>query len=100
MPQVKLKLNRWLSQGLDANSSGFDEISISALEGESIVELLRRLAEQHGVFRKTILDMKNLQILPNIVVMLNGRTVDTSDRSGTTLKEGDEVTFVGVLDGG
>ena len=100
MPQVKVRLNCWLSQGLDADSSNFEEIRISVLEGESVLGLVRRLAAQNGVFRRAILNEKGEENLSNIVVILNGRIVDLDGRVGTVFKEGDEVTFLPMLYGG
>jgi len=100
MLKVKLKINSWLSKGLDADSTGFDEIIMSIPEGETVVGLIRHFASENGVFRKAILDEKQQEILSNIVIILNGRIVNPGGRSETALKEGDEVTFVPMLHGG
>ena len=100
MPLVKLKINRWLSQGLNSNSTGFEEIPISVPEGETVLEMVYRLAATHEVFRREILDEEGQYINTNVVVILNGRIVNPYDRSETTFKEGDEVTFLPMLQGG
>jgi hypothetical protein len=52
MLKVKLKINSWLSKGLDADSTGFDEIIMSIPEGETVVGLIRHFASENGVFAK------------------------------------------------
>ena len=100
MPQVKLKLNRFLRPGFDSGSADLEEIPITAMEGESIFELARRLAAENNVFHKEIFDEKNQMIETNIVVLLNGRIVNPYERSNTLLREGDEITFISMLYGG
>ncbi|MBW2145421.1 MAG: MoaD/ThiS family protein [Deltaproteobacteria bacterium] len=100
MPQVMLKIYSWLSQGVEANSASFDEIPISVPEGESVLEMARRLAADDGVFRRAIFDDKNQKIRAHIAVILNGRFVNPYERSEATLKDGDEVTFLPILHGG
>jgi molybdopterin converting factor small subunit len=100
MPKVMLKVNRWLSQNGQADSTNFVEIPISAREGESILGIVRRLSEENDSFRRAIFDEENQQIQPNIIVVLNGRIVNPYERSESTLKEGDELTFLPMQNGG
>lgn len=100
MPQVKLKINCWLRQGLEANSAGFEEIPISAPEGESVLGLISRFASENGVFRSAIFDEKNQEILSNIVVILNGRIVNPHECYETMLKEDDVVALLPMVSGG
>ena len=100
MPKVKLRINSWLSKGVEGNASSFDEFLWPISVGESVVGLVRRFALENAVFHKAILDEKRQEIFSNIVIILNGRIVDPDTRSETTLKDGDEVTFVPMLHGG
>ncbi len=81
MPQVKLKLSRFLWQDFDSCSPDLEEIAITAREGESIFELVRRFAAEDKVFSKEIFDEKNQMMEANIVVLLNGRIVNPHERS-------------------
>lgn len=100
MPMVKLKIYSWLSQGVDANSAKFDETPILVHDGESVLEMARRLASDDGVFRREIFDQKNQKIRTHIAVILNGRFVNPYERSEATLKDGDVLTFLPILHGG
>ena len=101
MPTVKLKIYSWLSQGLDASSASFEEMPIVVPEGESVLEMARRLASSDdGVFRRAIFDQTNQKIRTHIAVILNGRFVNPYERAEAALNDGDEVTFLPILHGG
>ncbi|MCK5553173.1 MAG: MoaD/ThiS family protein [Deltaproteobacteria bacterium] len=100
MPRVKLKVDRLLSRGLEAGSPGLEEIPVSVSEGESVVEMIRRLTAGNSGLRRVLYDEENGGIEPNVIVILNGRIVNPYECSKTTLKEGDEVTFLPLVAGG
>ncbi len=100
MPQVILKVSRWLSQGSEGNSTDFIEVPVAASEGESITGIVRRLAAENSPFPKAIFDERTREIQANVIVMLNGRIVNPHQRPEIALKEGDEVTFLPMHDGG
>ena len=93
-------MHRVLRQGAGENSKDLDETPVTVLEGESILELVRRLAAQDEFFRKNIYDETHQMIETNIVVVLNGSVVNAQDRASTVLREGDEVRFISMFYGG
>lgn len=100
MPRVRLKLNCWLSRGVDADSNKFDDIPIIVPKGESLLGMIRRLSTENEVFRREIFDEEHQMIQAHVVVLLNGRIVNLYERSEPTLKEGDVVTFLPMMYGG
>jgi molybdopterin converting factor small subunit len=100
MSRVKLKIDRLLSRGLEADSPGLEEIPVSVSEGESVVDMVRRLSSEDGAFRKAIYDEEKRMIQAEIIIILNGRIVTPYECSQAALKEGDEVTFLPMVDGG
>ena len=100
MPQVMLRMHRLLRRSTEGDSKDLDETPVMALEGESILELVRRLAAQDEFFRKNIYDETHQMIETNIVVVLNGSLVNPQERSSTILREGDEVRFISMFYGG
>jgi molybdopterin converting factor small subunit len=100
MPQVKLKLHRWLLQSFGDETADTEEVLIRAEEGASILTLFGRLAAENGPFWKTLFDAKVQLIHPNVLVILNGRIVNPYQQCDTSLKEGDELTLLPMMDGG
>ncbi len=100
MPQVILRMHRLLRRRAEDNAKDLDDTPVMALEGESILELVRRLAAQDEFFRKNIYDETHQMIETNIVVILNGTVVNPQERSSTILQEGDEVRFISMFYGG
>ncbi len=100
MPQIKIKMTRFLKRGSEDNFTDLEEIQVAALKGETISELVRRLTAEGSVLRKDIFDEKNQMIETNIIVILNGRIINPNERSKTILQEDDQVTFISMLYGG
>ena len=98
--KVKLRVDGWLRQSLNPELAASKEISISAPEGESILGVVTRLAKDDPILWKSLFDEKDHIIQPNVLVILNNRVVNPYDRSEATLKEGDELTFLPMFDGG
>jgi molybdopterin converting factor small subunit len=98
--KVKLKVDRWLRQSLNSELASSKEIFISAPEGASIWEIGNNLAEEDPVLWKSLFDEKTHMIQPDVIVTLNNRIVNPYDRSEATFKEGDELTFLAMVDGG
>ncbi len=100
MPKVKLKVSYSLRQSLGEETADTEEILVSALEGESVLTLLRRLAAERGLFWKSIFDEEHQAIHPGVLLILNNRIINPYDRSEAPLKEGDELTLLPMMDGG
>lgn len=96
MVTVKLKVSRWMCQNLNIALPGSGDVCVSVPEGESILGMIRNLAVEKGGFWKTILE----EIGASIIVILNGSLVNPYDRPEAPLKEGDELLFLPMFDGG
>ena len=100
MPEVKLRISRWLCESLDSDLTDPSDILVAVSEGESVLDAIRRLSRKDHDFWTYIFDQEKQEIATNVLVTLNGRIVNPYDRSQTTLKDGDEVTFLDLVDGG
>ncbi|MBI4537867.1 MAG: MoaD/ThiS family protein [candidate division NC10 bacterium] len=100
MPQITLKMDRLLRRSSGADATGLEATPVTIWEGESILDLVRRLAAEDAVFRNDIHDAKHQMIETNIVVALNGCVVNPNERSSTILRDGDEVIFISMYYGG
>ena len=98
--KVKLKVNSWLRQGLNLESASSKELFISAPEGESILGVVSNLVKEDPILWESLFDEKDHIIQPNVFVILNNRIINPYDRSEATLKDGDELTFLPMFDGG
>jgi hypothetical protein len=98
MPRVSVKLNHWLRERIEPTSP--EEISILVPEGESIVGLVCRLTAENGVFRGLAFDEQSQDLLANVLVIHNGWYVNPYDRSQVLLREGDELMFLPMFNGG
>ena len=98
--KVKLKVDRWLRQSLNSELTSSKEIFISAPEGASVWDIASNLAKEDPVLWKNLFDEKTRMVQPDVLVTLNNRLINPSDRSEATLKEGDELTFLAMVDGG
>ncbi len=100
MPTVTVKVSGWLRQSLGVALAHREGIPVSVREGECVPGMVRQLAAQHEVFRTLFFDETNQEFGANVLVVLNGSFVNPHDRSETLLKDGDEVMFLPVMDGG
>ena len=100
MFQVKLKVRDLLVQNSRAGSTGLEVFSVSANEGENLLELLRRLADQNEALTNIASYVLRQDADMPSVIILNGRLLAQHEIPGITLKEGDEVTVLPLTDGG
>ena len=100
MPQVKLKIQNILIQKKNRGPVGFEVISVSANEGEGVLELFRRLAQENTGLNHIVTYVTGQDPHNPTVVLLNGRFLSPAEFSERTLKEGDELTVLPLLDGG
>jgi len=93
VPRVKLKIPAWLIQGVKFQLAAFYETYITVAELGSIIEELHSLPQGRRILQSLLKDK-------TFGIILNGVYVNPEDPSENQLKEGDEVTFIPLLDGG
>jgi len=93
MPRVRLKIPAWLVRGVKTPASVLQEVPVSAMDIEGVLEMMLALSEGHGPFQEILLEK-------TFGLILNGRYINPDDLSGGPLNEGDEVTLVPLLDAG
>ncbi len=96
MPLVKMKLTRWVCQNLSIALPDSGEVCVFVPDGESVLGMVRRLAAEKGGFWITILR----EIGASIIVVVNGGLVNPYEGPEAPLKEGDEVLFLPMFNGG
>lgn len=84
------------------NTAGVDEIAISMEEGATLDALIDKLVKRFGpAFRQNLFDDRDL-LIPSWTVFVNGRPVrlNRAESLETSLREGDELSFLLALSGG
>lgn len=69
------------------------------LEGATVGEVLRALAERHPPLRP-LLWRGDSQFNPVIVCFVNGRQLRMADAPGTRLHDGDKLLLIAAVEGG
>ena len=100
MPQVRLKIQNFLVRNKNGKSTGFEMVSASANEGEGILDLFRRLARENDDLSEIVSYATGQDIHVPTIIILNGRFLSPYELSGMTLREGDELMILPLLDGG
>ena len=88
MPQVKLKIQNILTQSKTGKSTGFEVVFVSANEGEGILELFRRLAQENRGLSKIVSYATGQDEQIPMAILLNGRFLSPQELSKVTLKRG------------
>ncbi len=86
--------------GLIRQKIGRKEEEYDLMEGYLLRDLLNNIVETHNVL-KSIIKMKDENpIDPTLVIMLNGLSVNPTDKKEIVLKNGDTVTLMTPIGGG
>ena len=100
MAQMTLRIHRFLSQGAQAESPGLEEIPVSFSVGERLESVVRRLAAEDRALGRALCKGNAPTIQPGILVVLNDHIINRSEYETATLADGDDVTFLPMMDGG
>jgi molybdopterin converting factor small subunit len=85
-----------MCQNLNITPPDPGDIPVSVHDGESVLGLVERLAVEQGGCWKTILR----EIGASILVVRNGSLVNPHDRPEALLRDGDELLFLPMFEGG
>lgn len=80
---------------------GADEIKFEVEEGASPIDVVRKLVENYGDDVESLLiDDKHNKVRPQILIFLNGKSVQHSKLSTIKLSDGDELSIIPPVAGG
>lgn len=83
-----------------ADYAGEEESNLKVGENTSVKDIIKNLTLRYGDnFKSKILDSQNV-LSKYIIIILNDVDIRSFDGLDTTVKEGDEVTFLPVIAGG
>lgn len=100
MPGMTLLVHRLLSRGWQAAPPGLDSVRVSFTEGESLGRVLGRAAEEDRSLGLALCGEQGQAIRPGILVVLNNRILNRMEVGTVEVRDGDEVTFLPIIDGG
>ena len=99
MGRVRLEVMPWLSHALGAQDSRLvleEEIE----EGETVGELLTRIATRYQRFGELVLDAETGRLTGHVSLTFNGRLLELLDGLQTKMRDGDSIVLVPVFAGG
>lgn len=97
---VTVRVHRILTSDLRTVAPGMDEISVSCRSGDSVAEVLRRIGEPDTRIRTAVYDEDRQTVAPGLLIVLNDRVVSARACARTAVRDGDEVMFLPMWDGG
>ena len=100
MAQITLRIHRMLSEGAEVESPGLEEIPVSFSVGENLEHVVRRLATDNNTLGDALYGTSGQTIRGGILVVFNDRIINRSEYAAVAPQDGDEVTFLPMLDGG
>ena len=100
MARVTVTVTRWLCQDLGAAPPDRDGLPVAVAEGETVRDLLCRLAAERGRPWGALLDAQGREVGGHVMVTLNGRLVNPADRGESRLRDGDRVLLLPMVEGG
>ncbi len=100
MATVTVKVTRWLCQHVNVAPPGPEGFPVVVSEGESVRDMLCRLAAEGGGFWGALLDDRAQEVGGHVLVILNGRLVNPADRAESLLRDGDQVLLLPMIEGG
>jgi len=100
MAQMTLRIHRMLSEGVEAESTGLREIPVAFSAGEHLKHVVSRLAGDDPTLATALCGRNGPTIRAGILVVHNDRIINRREYAAVAPEDGDEVTFLPMLDGG
>lgn len=97
---MRLRVHRLLKEGVEAESPGLDTIAVPFTESENLPDVVRRVAASDPVLSNAICEDNGRVIRSGIIVAHNDLVISPGDYPSVVLQDGDEVTFLPMIDGG
>ena len=100
MSKVRLEVMAWLSGSMGSPGSERLVLEEPVGEGDTVRDLLNRLAARHQVFREFVFDVNTQELTSLVSVVYNGRLLELVQGVRTPLKDGDNLLFLPAFSGG
>lgn len=100
MHRATLLVHRFLVENPDAVAPGFHEVPVDLTETQTLPNLLRSLEIDYPQLTQAVYDGTTNTMRPGLMVVVNDRIVHPHECSQLVIRDGDEVTFFPMIDGG
>jgi len=100
MAKVVLKIYPPLSRKIASKKVGALVLEEEIEQGETLRDLLARLASGDSEAWAVLFDLQTRQIKPYVVTVFNGVALPVREAFETRLSDGDKITFLPVYGGG
>lgn len=100
MVKVSLEIMAGLATYFGAQHPGRLVVTEDVEEGETVREMLNRLAARHEKFSQVIFDPKSQRLTDSVSLVFNGRLIELLNGLDTPMKDGDAILFLPAYAGG
>jgi len=98
--KVQLKIPPWVASMLNEQGSGWLILEREVGEGATIGDLLADLAVSYSDFRKAVFNPDLGKVNDQLIVVINGSTLQLPDAAEAKLNDGDSISLLPVFSGG
>ena len=82
------------------HASGKDTLTLNCKKGTSIMDVVNEISRTAPTLRRSLVNEHLNELMPNALILVNGREISILDNLETRIKDGDEIVFVPVVHGG
>ena len=98
--RIRLEILPGISDAFGGQGSGHLLMQKNIEEGDTMGDLIRKLASEHKTFGDIIFDSKTNKISGFVAIVLNDRFIETQEGLDTKITDGDIVKLLRVIAGG
>jgi sulfur carrier protein ThiS len=100
MNTVKIESYSWIAGTMGNESIQNQKVKKSVQAGTTVYDLFCEMAANYPEFSKQVFNPSNGQLSDQVMVIMNGRLLQSADLKTTVLKDNDKITLSPVLVGG
>jgi len=101
MDKIRIEVLSSLAEALGIESDSEEVLSdLKTADDKSVRNLLNRLCNRYPRFGLIVFDTHSQKLTGNVVIFINGRSLELGDGLNTQLSDGDTLNFVPVIEGG
>lgn len=100
MNTINLQTYSWITEAISTGEQLNHILKKKVKPGTTIHELFSELAAEYPEFRKTVYDPGTNSLNDQVMIIVNGKLVQTSDLRSRPLQDNDSITISPIMVGG